>query len=79
MKYLYTVLVETYDLESPFTYGADIADCAAKDFHSSHDGWECSWPLEFLILREDGSEVGLYSVERESEPVFYAYEVKEKV
>lgn len=56
--------------------GRDLAKTAADDFHSNHDGWECSWPLEFVILREDGSEVGTYSVEREAEPVFYAYEVK---
>lgn len=58
--------------------GYDIASECAEDFHTHHDGWDCSWPIEFVILREDGSEVGRYTVERESEPVFYAYEVKEK-
>lgn len=77
MKYSYQVLGETYEFSSRLIQsGPCLSAEAASDFYSKHDGWECSWPLEFVILREDGSEVGTYSVERESEPVFYAYEVK---
>lgn len=78
MRYSYTVLGETYDFTSRLIHsGEGLSAEAASDFHSNHDGWECSWPLEFVILREDGSEVGRYLVERESEPVFYASRVKE--
>jgi hypothetical protein len=56
--------------------GEMLAQVAAEDFHSHHDGWECSWPLDFVILREDGSEVGRYIVERETVPEFFAYPTK---
>jgi hypothetical protein len=46
-----------------------MADDAAKDFHSNHDGWESSWPLDFEIFIEDVSQ-GVYRVERENSPTF---------
>lgn len=52
----------------------DFAQEAAADFHSSYDGWEYAWPIEFTIYAEkDGPAVGHFDVEREMEPVFYAY------
>lgn len=72
MKYSYQVLGETYNIFSSHALGGNIASQAASEFRFLRNGWECSWPLEFVILREDGSEVGRYSVDRESEPVFYA-------
>ena len=54
-----------------------VAQDAAEDFHSNGDGWESSWPRTFTILLMDGTFVGKYEVEREAEPVFYAYPVKE--
>lgn len=83
MKYSYKIpkfddgIVDVVD--SPFgpSAGHHIATTCAEDFHTHHDGWDCSWPLEFVILREDGSEVGRYSIERDFQPEFYAYEVKE--
>lgn len=73
MKYSYQVLGETYEFSSNYAAGVNVANAAASDFHSNHNGWECSRPLEFEIHR-----IGRYSIERESEPVFYAYGVKEK-
>ena len=54
--------------------GRWIAAAAAENFHSFHDGWESHWPKTFVIVREDGSELGTYTVEREAVPSFYAYE-----
>lgn len=47
----------------------------ANDFHSNHDGGESDWPLEFRIYKR-GKEVARFTVEREHEPQFYAYELK---
>lgn len=48
-----------------------VTDLAA-DFRNNHDGWECTWPLEFRIY-EDGTEVARFDVECELEPSFSAY------
>ena len=50
----------------------DAAEICAADFHSQHDGWECEWPLTFIIYR-DGVELGRLLVHRDTEPVFNAY------
>jgi hypothetical protein len=58
-------------------YGDDwwlVVDDLATDFHSNHDGWEASWPLEIRIYR-DGQEVARFEVEREYEPTFYSREL----
>lgn len=47
----------------------DLAD----DYHSNHDGWESSWPLQFRIY-EDGVEVARFEVEREYDPRFTAWD-----
>jgi hypothetical protein len=54
-----------------------VAEDAADDFHSNHDGWENSWPCEFYIFDVDGNLLGVYVVERESSPIFIASEKKE--
>lgn len=51
-----------------------VATDLAEDFHSSHDGWEASWPLQIRIY-EGEKEVARFSVEREYEPSFLAWEV----
>lgn len=52
-----------------------VATDLADDYHHNHDGWEDDWPLELRIYK-DGEEVGRFKVERESQPVFYAWEVE---
>jgi hypothetical protein len=52
-----------------------VATDLAEDYHSNHDGWEAHWPLQIRIY-DDGVEVARFSVERENEPVFYAWEIE---
>lgn len=47
----------------------------AKDFHTNHDGWESSWPIQIRIY-EDRTEVARFMVEREHEPTFFAHELE---
>ncbi|MGY6251520.1 hypothetical protein ACXIUS_28985 [Bosea thiooxidans] len=51
-----------------------VATDLAEDYHHNHDGWEASWPLELRIYK-DAAEVARFSVEREIQPVFYAYDL----
>lgn len=46
-----------------------MAEACAEDYHSNHDGWEASWPVE-LRLYEDGTEVARLIVECEHQPAF---------
>lgn len=55
---------------------SDAAEEAADDYHRNHDGWECTWPVLFVIVMPDGSE-HRFSVQRDVEPVFTASKVKE--
>jgi len=58
-------------------YGKDwelVATDLAEDYHSNHDGWEASWPLQIRIYA-GGKEVARLSVEREYEPTFSAWTV----
>jgi hypothetical protein len=55
--------------------GECLATEAAEDYHSDHDGWESSWPIEITILKEDGTLVGKYSVDRDVAPVFSSRKV----
>ena len=48
----------------------DLAD----DYHSYHDGWESTWPLEFRIYK-DGSELARFNVDCEHEPRFYESQI----
>lgn len=51
-----------------------LAEKAASDYHSNHDGWESSWPITFYIAAtKEGPELARFDVEREVEPVFYAH------
>lgn len=77
-KYEYQVYDgDLFDIHSVFSEedGEYIAQEAAEDYHSCHDGWESIWPLVITIYSE-GRVVGKYDVERDVEPVFYATEVK---
>jgi hypothetical protein len=53
-----------------------VAEAAADDFHSNHDGWEAHWPCDFYIFDLDGKLLGIFTVQREAEPVFSATEKK---
>ena len=64
-----------YELFSPHTGPGDlgwVAEMAAEDYHSNHDGWEASWPLTFVITDMGGNRLGQCLVERETVPQFRA-------
>lgn len=52
----------------------DIAQECAADFHSEHDGWEASWPRDFVLYLddEDSPAIATLEVGRDVEPVFTA-------
>lgn len=50
-----------------------LAEDAAEDYHSNHDGWESSWPITFSLYGIDGEKIGDFAVERETVPSFVAY------
>lgn len=45
-----------------------FAEKAAEYVHWNEDGWEASWPINFIIIDEDIEY--LIEVDREMEPVF---------
>lgn len=58
-------------------YGIDdldmVAEDAADDYHSNHDGWEAAWPKVFAIHEtEDGPELARFEVQRDFAPTFSA-------
>lgn len=55
-----------------------IAEDAADDYHSNHDGWESHWPLTFRIWNDQGTLLGDYSVERDYDPVFHASKIEKR-
>ena len=69
---------------TPFAFEPDsnemdrwMAQEAADDYHSNHDGWEATWPLTFSLHEtEDGPEVARFEVERECQAVFWAAAIK---
>jgi hypothetical protein len=56
--------------------GEYLASLAAEDYHSHHDGWESSWPIEIVLMEPNGAVIGTYSVDREMQPHFYARELE---
>lgn len=54
-----------------------VAEDAAEDFYHNHDGWESTWPLNFVILDEDFNELGKFVVNMEAVPSFLAYKHEE--
>lgn len=70
---------DSHEFESNFdsSDGEWVAEAAAEDFHSKHDGWDASWPITIVIMNADGSVIGTFSVERENVPQFLATEIEE--
>lgn len=57
----------------------DLEFCAeeyAEHYHDNRDGWECSWPIVFVVAKNDGTILGKVSVDREARPVFSGREVR---
>lgn len=55
--------------------GEDIAILVAEHYHTNINGWE-EWPITFAILNKEGMAIGMYEVERETKPSFYANKVE---
>ena len=51
------------------------AETAAQDYYGNHDGWECKWPLMFVIFRDD-QEVCRMWIELDWEPRFDARDME---
>lgn len=64
-------------LEDKWELEMAAQDCA-NDFWSNHDGWECSWPMNFTLYAPDGVALGTFEIEQEVEPVFSARRVEEE-
>jgi hypothetical protein len=73
------VFEDDYEFKSNFDEedGDWLAEQAAENYHQKHDGWESSWPITFIIRKEDGSEIGRYEVDREIAPQFFARKVSQ--
>lgn len=54
----------------PINNADKAAELYADYFHSQHDGWECTWPVEFVV--HDGSQYFAVSVDRDFDPTFSA-------
>lgn len=69
---------EDEEEESGRDYGAltvsDAARLYADFFHRHRDGWECTWPLVFLVRALETNMLYAVSVSREMVPEFYADE-----
>ena len=82
--YQYRYSVEDCDFDNSYklesNWGLEcpdyIAEDAADNYHSCHDGWENSWPLDISVFKEDGTLIGTFEVERETVPSFSASEKK---
>jgi hypothetical protein len=61
-----------YDFEDDPDWLPEIAEEAAEHDHSECDGWESTWPRFFAIFNMEEEQLGVFSVEREAEPVFAA-------
>lgn len=48
-----------------------VAETYAEHYHDNCDGWECSWPVEFMVATEDGRILGCVEVHLEARPHFY--------
>ncbi len=49
----------------------DAAEQYADYFHSNRDGWENTWPVNFVV--HDGARYHLVTVDREYDPTFSAW------
>jgi len=60
-----------YELKNAGVYSdhESVAEDAADDFHSNHDGWKCRWPITFVVESPEGV-IKKFSVDRETFPAF---------
>ena len=68
---------EKYTIQASCILRTSMAENAAKDFYSNHDGWDTSWPRTFKLW-ENGEYLGEFEVSIEAEPIFYAEKLGEE-
>jgi hypothetical protein len=54
---------------APCNNPQDAAEQYAEHCHSRRDGWEWSWPVDFVV--HDGDRYFVVEVDRQMEPAFY--------
>jgi len=56
-----------------------LAELAAEEYFSQGEGWGDfeDWPLIFTIYEPDGEKLGVFEVQLEAMPSFFASEYKE--
>lgn len=59
------------DIDSWATSESEAVRLYAEHCHNQRDGWEWSWPIEFLVRDEETKKVLLFDVERETVPEFW--------
>lgn len=70
----YYELKTSWDIDEDPDY---IAQDAADDYYSSHDGWESDWPLTIALHEhEDGPEKTRMIVDMEALPNFTARHIE---
>lgn len=62
------------ETSAPVTDAREAAELYAEYFHNQCDGWESTWPLEFVV--HDGEHYFRIEVEREMAPDFHASKPK---
>ena len=66
---------ETWNTNSWALDAENAAEVYADYFHGNRDGWDCTWPVEFMVRDMETGQVTRFSVEREYDPTFSAREV----
>ena len=61
-----------FEFESAHDNRRFVAQDAAKDYHSKHDGWESAWLITIRVMDDSGLLLGVFEVERVAVLEFYA-------
>ncbi len=66
----------TFEITWENTTPHHLAEIAAEDYFNNGEGWSDfeSWPLIFTIYTPDGERLGMFEVELEAMPSFFARE-----
>ncbi len=83
-KYIISLLDEGGDIEGGYEFETNwglenlqyVAEAGADQFFHEHDGWDYDWPLKFALFDAITEErLGVFEVQLESVPTFYAKEI----
>jgi len=57
--------------------GHGAAEDAAAHYHEL-SGWEATWPIQFALVDDDGTLLGVFNVYREAVPSFCAIKIHDE-